>query len=247
MNVDIWSDIACPWCYIGKRRFEAALGHFAHAEDIAVRWHSYQLAPDAPATSDERMNDVLAQKYGLTAEQAAETNTRMEDLAAVEGLEFHLGSTLHGNTFDAHRLVHLAGDRGLQDAMKERLFRAHFTENLPIGDRETLVCLAAEVGLSAPEVRDALADGAYGNEVERDIDQAHALGIRGVPFFVIDERYGVSGAQSAQVLLGALEHAWSESQPIETLAVDADAACEGDACVLPPQGTATGAEQRARG
>jgi predicted DsbA family dithiol-disulfide isomerase len=235
MNVDIWSDIACPWCYIGKRRFEAALRQFPHADRVAVRWHSFQLAPDAPANSDERMNEVLARKYGLTPERAAATNAHMESLAAAEGLEYHLATARHANTLDAHRLLHLADSRGLQDAMKERLLRAHFTENLPVGDRDTLVRLAEEVGLEGAEARVSLESDAFVDAVLGDIRQAHALGINGVPFFVIDERFGVSGAQSPDVLLGALEQAWSESHPIEFVTSGDGALCTDEACELPSQ------------
>jgi predicted DsbA family dithiol-disulfide isomerase len=235
MKVEIWSDVACPWCYIGKRHFEEALGKFAHRDQIEVIWRSYQLDPNAPRTSEMTVNEMLANKYGVSIQQAAAMNERVSSIAAKAGLEYHLEKAHYGNTFDAHRLIHLASTHQLQDEMKERLFKAYFVEGLALGDTETLVSLATEVGIPADEARAALSDDAYADEVKADIKRARSLGIQGVPFFAVDEKYGVSGAQPAEVLHEVLEQAWAESHPLIKVASatqDADF-CEGDSCVIP--------------
>ncbi|HXT34553.1 MAG TPA: DsbA family oxidoreductase [Chloroflexota bacterium] len=209
MNVEIWSDIVCPWCYIGKRRFEAALARFAHRDAARVTWRSFELDPTASPRPAGTLDELLARKYGQTVEQAAAGHARLTALAAEDGLEYHFDRAQHGNTFDAHRLTHLAAALGLQDAMEERLMRAYFTEGLPIGDPDTLIQLAVEVGIDAEEARTALAGDAYAAEVRADEERAGAFGIRGVPFMVVDEAYGVSGAQPASVFLDALEKGWA--------------------------------------
>jgi predicted DsbA family dithiol-disulfide isomerase len=211
VKVEIWSDLVCPWCYVGKRQFEQALSRFAHADQVELQWRSFELDPRSPARVGLPMSEILQRKYGMTAGQAERANARMAAVAAELGLEYHLAAVQAGTTFDAHRLVHLASRRGLGDAMAERLFAAYFTEGLSIGDHATLVALAAEVGLDADEVGDALGGDDFAAEVRDDETRASSLGISGVPFYVIDHKYGVSGAQSADVLLGALERAWSES------------------------------------
>jgi predicted DsbA family dithiol-disulfide isomerase len=189
LTVEIWSDVVCPWCYLGKRRFEQALAAFDHRDEVEVVWRSFELDPQAPAERPPR-------------ESAADE--QMTALAASEGLEYHLDRTRSGNSFDAHRLIHLAADHGLQDAMQERLFRAHFTDGDAIGDRATLARIAAELGLDpAP-----LAGDAYADAVRADEELAARIGIRGVPYFVLDRRYGVSGAQPSELLVQALEKAW---------------------------------------
>ncbi|MDB4879221.1 MAG: oxidoreductase [Gemmatimonadetes bacterium] len=226
MQIDIWSDIACPWCYVGKRRFEEALRRFDHRDDVTVLWHSFELDPGAPATHEEPQAELLARKYGMPVAKAEEMNARMTAAAAGEGLEFHFDRVRVGNTFDAHRLVHLAHAQGKQDAMKERLMRAYLTEGLAIGTAPVLQQLGEDVGLDASQVRTTLAGDAYAAEVRTDESRARQLGITGVPFFVIDGRYGVSGAQSPEVLLGALEQAWAESRPSMAMVSGA----EGPAC-----------------
>jgi predicted DsbA family dithiol-disulfide isomerase len=203
LTVEIWSDVVCPWCYVGKRRFEKALGAFEH--EVEVTWRSFELDPGAPREREHSSAEHLARKYGMTVEQAEQTNAQMTALAASEGLEYHLDRTRGGNSFDAHRLIHVAAAHGLQDAMKERLMRAYFTEGEPVGDRETLIRLAADVGLDA---REALEGEAYADAVHADVELAARIGIRGVPYFVLDRRFGVSGAQPAELLLEALERTW---------------------------------------
>ena len=205
LRVEIWSDVVCPWCYVGKRRFERALAAFDHRDDVELTWRSFELDPEAPREREHSGAEHLAAKYGMSVEQAHATNAQMTELAAGEGLEYHLDRTRGGNSFDAHRLIHVAADHGLQDAMKERLMRAYFTEGEAVGDRETLIRLADEVGLDA---RETLNGDAYADAVNADVELAHRIGIRGVPYFVLDRRYGVSGAQPAELLLQALDKAW---------------------------------------
>ena len=203
MRVDIWSDIVCPWCYVGKRRFETALAAF-DAEPVEVVHHSFQLNPAAPrdATTDRRA--MLMQKYRLTEARVDELDAQMTELAAAEGLQFHLGGTVTGNTLDAHQLVHLAHETGRQDAMLERLYRAYFSESRSVFDPESLVELARDVGIEPETARAALSEARYASAVRDDMEIARRIGITGVPFFVIDSRLGVSGAQASATFLEAL-------------------------------------------
>ena len=213
ITVEIWSDVVCPWCYIGKRRFEAALERFAHKDQVRLVWRSFELDPDSPRRTPGSLNDILAQKMGTSTAQAAAMNDHVARLAAAEGLDYRLDQAQHGNTFDAHRLIHLAAPHNLQGEAKERLLRAYFTEGQAIGDPETLARLGAEIGIPAGEVRTMLASDAYAADVRADERRAVILGIRGVPFVAIDELYGVSGAQPPEVFLDALERAWTASHP----------------------------------
>ncbi len=208
MKVEIWSDVVCPWCYIGKRNLEAALADFTHRDDVEVAWRSYELDPTTPASVDLSMDEVLERKYGMTRPEAEAANARMTALAAKVGLEYHLDQVRIGNTFDAHRLIHLADHVGLAEAMKERLLRAYFTESRPISDHATLVALAGEVGLDPDRAAEMLAGTEFADEVRADEARAAALGATGVPFFVIDGRIGLPGAQPPDVLLRFLERAW---------------------------------------
>jgi len=235
MKVEIWSDVVCPWCYIGKRRFESAMAQFEHRDQIEVIWRSYQLDPDTPRASEKTLNESLAEKYGVSIAQAVAMNARVSGIAAQEGLEYHLEKAHYSNTFDAHRLIHLAAFHHLQDQMEERLFKAHFTEGAALGDAETLVGFAAEVGIDADEARAMLKSDTYANEVRADIQRARQLGIQGVPFFAIDEKYGISGAQPAEVIREVLEQAWTELHPLIKVTGTAQDGgyCEGDNCALP--------------
>lgn len=218
MQVEIWSDIACPWCYIGKRRFEAALAEFEHRDEVLVSWRSFELDPTAPTERGGDRTAALAQKYGITIEHAREIEQHLVDTALDEGLVFHLDAARSGNTFDAHRIVHLAGQHGQQDQMKERLLRAYFTEGEPIGAHDTLARLAAEVGLPADEVRELLAGDRYADEVRSDERTAGQLGITAVPTFVIDRAIGVSGAQPPDALLELLRRGWTRRPPVPVAA-----------------------------
>ncbi len=208
VEVEIWSDVVCPWCYIGKRRFEAALARFDHADAVRVHWRSFELDPDAPAVRPGGLAAWLAAKFGATPEQVRAMDDRVAAVAADEGLEYHLATARPGNTFDAHRLVHLAATHGLAEPMKERLMAGYFTESLPVGDRDTLVQLAADVGLDPEEAHSTLASDRFADAVRQDETRARTLGLTGVPTFVVDGRYGVSGAQDADVLLDLLQQAW---------------------------------------
>jgi predicted DsbA family dithiol-disulfide isomerase len=223
MHVEIWSDIACPWCYVGKRRFEAALASFEHRDAVRVTWRSFELDPDAPAERPGELAEHLAAKYGTTVEQARGMHAQMTQVAAGEGLAFRFDIARGGNTFDAHRLVHLAAAHGLQDAMEERLMRAYLCEGELMSDRAALERLAAETGLPAAEAREVLAGDRYADAVREDERTAAALGISAVPFFVVDRAIGASGAQAPEVLAGLLREGWERRAPIQIAAT-------GDAC-----------------
>jgi predicted DsbA family dithiol-disulfide isomerase len=210
MKVEIWSDVVCPWCYLGKRRFEAALARFAQRDEVDLVWRSFELDPGAPPERELLGAEHLAAKYGMSLEEAQSSQRRLTDLAAAEGLEYHLDKTAGGNSFDAHRLLHFAAASGRQDELKERLLRGYFTEGEAIGRRDVLARLADDVGLEPAGVADVLAGDQFSEAVRADEQRARLLGINGVPFFAVDERYGISGAQSSDLLLSALEQAWSE-------------------------------------
>jgi predicted DsbA family dithiol-disulfide isomerase len=211
MTVEIWSDVVCPWCYIGKRRFEQALETFEHADEVTVMWRSFELDPEAPKTPEGTAAERLAAKYGMSVERAQTLHAEMTERAAAEGLEFRFDLARGGNTFDAHRVIHLAATYGHQAAAQERLMRAHFSEGEAISDPETLVRLVAEVGVDEAEARDVLGGDRFAADVREDELLATQLGIQGVPFFVLDRRFGVSGAQPPEVLVQALERAWDEA------------------------------------
>ncbi|MCW2621717.1 MAG: oxidoreductase [Frankiales bacterium] len=232
MKVEIWSDVVCPWCYIGKRRFEAALKQFAHADQVELTWRSFELDPTAAPSGTLLGSQVerLAEKYGRTLPQAQEMLDGMTQTAAAEGLAFRFDLSRSGNTFDAHRLLHLAREHGLQDTLKERLDHGTFTQGLSVSDHEELTAVAVEVGLAEADVRAVLASDRYADAVRADIAQAQAYGVTGVPFFVIDEKYGVPGAQPAETMLQVLEKAWADRSPLELVA--GGEVCEGDTCAV---------------
>ena len=232
MNVEIWSDIACPWCYIGKRRFEVALEQFEHAGQVDVTWRSFELDPHAPARRPYGVVEHLAAKYGQTPAAARAMVDHMERMAAGEGLELHLEATAGGNTFDAHRLLHLARDRGRQHEVKEELLAAYFAGGRSMADPSVLAGAAERAGLDRAEAEAVLSGDAYADAVRADEEQAYELGISAVPFFVLDRTFGVPGAQSPEVLLGALRRAWAKTHPLETIATPAAGACDGDGCAI---------------
>ncbi len=211
LALEIWSDVVCPWCYVGKRRLEAALEMLPDRDDVEVRWRSFQLDPEAPLARDVPADEHLAAKYGMSVEDARALNEQMTELAAGEGLEYHLDRTRGGNTFDAHRLIQLGAARGVQDAVKERLMRGYFTEGEEVSDHQTLVRLGADAGLDPHEARAVLASDAYADDVRGDEALARRMGIRGVPYFVLNRRFGVSGAQPAELLVQAFERARQEA------------------------------------
>ena len=235
LKVEIWSDVVCPWCYIGKRRFEEALARFEHRDEVELVWRSFELDPSAPPSATEQGTYVqrLASKYGRSVIEAQAMIDTMTETALKEGLDFRFDLARPGNTFDAHRLLHLALEHGRQDELKERFDRATFTEGSPVSDHSALRALAAQVGLPDTDVAAVLTSDRYADAVRADEAQAQAYGISGVPFFVIDGRYGISGAQPADAVLRALDTAWSERAPLTLVAPGGSApSCEGDSCVL---------------
>ena len=228
MHVEIWSDIACPWCYVGKRRFEAALAAFEHRDEVRVTWRSFELDPGAPREREGDRAEHLARKYRSSVEQARAMQDQMTATAATEGLAFRFDLSRSGNTLDAHRLVHLAAAHGRQDAMKERLLRAYLGEGELMSDHAALERLAVEVGLNADEVRDALASGRFEAEVREDERTAAALGITAVPCFVVDRSIAVAGAQPPEVQGRLLQQGWEARSPLAVVA--GDDACGPDGC-----------------
>ncbi len=201
MQVEIWSDVVCPWCAVGKARFEAALDDFDHADEVEVRWRSFELDPSRPsAPGDVDYVELLAGKYGTSRDEAQGMVDRMTAAGAADGIEFRFDRARPANTFDAHRVLHLAAERGRQHEVKARFLAGYHTEGAAIGDHDELVRLATEAGLDADEVRTVLGSDDYADAVRSDEDQARRLGISGVPFFVFDRRHGLSGAQPVEVL-----------------------------------------------
>jgi predicted DsbA family dithiol-disulfide isomerase len=228
LRVEVWSDIACPWCYIGKRRLEAAVARMPAPGDVEVVWRSFELDRDAPRVQRKKTTyaERLARKYRGTIEQANAIVERMTRIAAAEGLTFRLDRVRPGNTFDAHRVLHLARERGVQAEVKERLMRAYFSEGESIGSRTTLVRLAGEAGLEPREVRRVLAGSAHAAAVRADEDEARRQGVHAVPFFAIADTYAVSGAQSVEIIHGALVQASKELPPVARRGT----ACGPDGC-----------------
>src|SRR5215204_798005 len=210
MKVEIWSDIMCPFCYIGKRQLEKGLDAFAQKEQVEIKWRGFQLDPGMQYEPGKTIHQVLAEKKGLTIDQAKQLNNRVSNSAKELGLEYNLDKATPANTFHAHRLSHLAAQFDLQDQMEERLFRAYFTEGKNIGDIATLFELAVEVGLPEDDTRETLETNSYSTEVNDDIKEAGQIGIRGVPFFLIDNKYAISGAQAAGLFTHTLDTAWKE-------------------------------------
>ena len=235
MLVEIWSDIVCPWCYIGKRRFETALAEFEHADEVEVRWRSFELDPHAPFRRSGNMAEHLAGKYGMSVEEAAGRLESMDRMAAAEGLGYDLARTQGGNTFAAHRLLHLAYEHGSDTgaAMKEALLKAYFVDLQAISEPDVLIDVAAGVGLDPDEVSELLESDRFAGEVRRDEAEAAALGCTGVPFFVFDRAFAVPGAQDADTFLATLRRAWERSHPtIETIVPGAGPVCTDDSCAI---------------
>lgn len=211
MHVDIWTDVVCPWCYLGKKRFERALAGFEHRDQVQVVYRSFELDPTAPEGVTTPTVDRLAEKYGMSPAQADQAQRQMEERAAADGLTFRMGGLLSGNTRDAHRLLQLAKDAGRQDQLMERLHRAYFTDQKSVFDHESLTRIASEAGLDPEDIVDVLATDRYAEHVDTDEQMAQALGATGVPLFVIDRKYGISGAQPPETIASVLERAWREA------------------------------------
>ncbi|RZK47093.1 MAG: DsbA family oxidoreductase [Hymenobacter sp.] len=226
MKVEIWSDVVCPFCYVGKRKFEKALGEFAHRADVQVEWKSFQLTPDFVPVPGESIHASLAKKKGVPEAEGRRLNDYMTQVAAEVGLHYQFDKAVPANTFLAHQLIHFGAHHGRQDATKERLMAAYYLEGQNLNDLGTLVRLGAEVGLDADAARQALLAGTHANEVRRDEYEAQQIGVRGVPFFVFNDKYAVSGAQPSEVFAEVLEKVWTETRPQPTVVAG------GDACAL---------------
>jgi predicted DsbA family dithiol-disulfide isomerase len=233
VDIEVFSDVVCPWCAIGKRRLEAALARFTHRDEVHVIWRAFELDPGAPTLLEGDLASHLASKYGMTQEQALASQERLTAMAAEEGLEFHLDRAQRANTFDSHRLLHYALEAGRQDALKERLFLAYFRDGEAVSDRATLVRLAEESGLDGTKANEILELGRYEDEVRADEADAAALGVTGVPFFVIDRRFGISGAQSPESILQVLDEAWAHTHTGLVVSTGADTTCDEESCSLP--------------
>ncbi|MEO8252958.1 MAG: DsbA family oxidoreductase [Flavobacterium sp.] len=212
LKIQIWSDIMCPFCYIGKRRLENALTQFGHQDAIEIEWKSFQLDPNFVAEKDDNLVDHLAEKYRKDREWAEESLASMTQNAANSGLEFHFEKAIMANSLDAHRLLHLAKEHQLGNEMKELLFKAYLTDGKDINNKETLTKLAIQVGLEENTIETVLNSNAFANKVQEDIQMAQNLGVQGVPFFVFDNKYAVSGAQHQETFVKTLEKVWEEGQ-----------------------------------
>ena len=226
MKIDIWSDIMCPFCYIGKRKLETALQQFDHKDKVEITWHSFQLDAAMQPQPGKDIHTYLAERKGQSREWSVRVHNQMTDMAKKEGLEYNFDKAVIANSFDAHRLIQLAKTHGKGDVAEEMLFKAYFTDGRNISNHNTLLQIGIELGLSAIEVGEMLSTDSYAEVVNDDIERARALGINGVPFFVIDGKYGISGAQPAEVFLNGLQQAWTEQQA--TIANTEDNACTAD-------------------
>ncbi|WP_144460660.1 DsbA family oxidoreductase [Siminovitchia fortis] len=239
MKIEVWSDYACPFCYIGKRRLEKALETFDHRDQVDVQFKSFELEPEAPRVSDESMYEKLAGKYGISVDEAKRMNEGIRRQAAEEGLTFNFDTMIPTNTFDAHRLAHFAESKNKEKEVHEKLLHAYFTESKHLGDHEVLADIAAEAGIDRDETLAFLADEtALVDEVRNDEQASQLIGVRGVPFFLINRKYGISGAQPIDTFLAALEKVWQEesSEPILQNLGSGDAgACVDGSCDLPDE------------
>ena len=224
MQVEIWSDIVCPFCYLGKRRFEAGLAQFGHPEAVEIVWRSFELDANTAPRPGQSVFDHMAERKGISLGQSQQMHAQVTAAAAEVGLAYNFDKAVAVNTFLAHQLLHFAAAHGRQPAAKERLFRAYYTEGHDTGNIETLAALAAEIGLDAAAARQALLAGTYAEAVRRDEARAQQVGVRGVPFFVFEGKYAVSGAQAPEVFADVLQKVWHETQP-QLVAADG-AACD---------------------
>ena len=233
MKVEIWSDVACPWCFIGKRRFESALAEFPHRESVEVVWRSYQLDPTLPDHYDGTELEYLSTRKGLPPEQVSRMFEHVALQAKGEALDYRFEKVVVANSFTAHRLIHLAAAHGKQDAAKERLLSDHFEHGRDIGSREYLTALGKDLGIDAGEVEELFTTDKYADDVRSDFAEARSLGISGVPFFVIDRKFGLSGAQPAETFTAALNQAWQDANPLVMVGAGEGAdACGPDGCTV---------------
>jgi predicted DsbA family dithiol-disulfide isomerase len=228
MKVEVWSDVMCPFCYIGKRKFEHALQQFDNKDKVEIVWKSFQLDPDLKTQAGKNTHQYLAERKGWTLEYAKQVSQQVTTMAKDVGLNYDFDKAVVANSFNAHRVSHLASQHQLGDAMEEALFKAYFTEGKNIDDKNTLIELGTAIGLKANDIEEVLNSDQYAGEVKRDIAEAEQVGVRGVPFFVIDRKYAVSGAQPSDVFLSALNKAWDESGPQNSSSSSDGASCDID-------------------
>lgn len=229
VRIDIWSDIACPWCFIGKRRFEKALAAFPHRDEVEVTWHSYQLDPHLPEHYDGTWAQYLALRKGSTVERVQEAQHQLTEHATGEGLHYDFNALKVANTKRAHQLIHLAAEHGGADAVEEALFSAHFERGIDVGDTEELVRIGTAAGVPEDEIRAELATGSRVPAVKADIERAAALGIQAVPTFVVEMKYALSGAQPPEAITQALNQVWEETHPALSVLAEG-ATCGPDGC-----------------
>ncbi len=232
VKIEIWSDIACPWCSIGKRRFETALAGFPQRDQVEVEWKSFQLDPSLPEHYDGTELEYLSQRKGMAEAHVAQMFEHVKAQAAGEGLAYDFDTLTVANSHLGHELIHFAAQHGKQDQAKEALLKLHFEQGVDIGDVDALVEIAVGLGLDGAAARAALTDREFEADVDQDITEAHTLGIQGVPFFVIDRKYGVSGAQSPEVFSQTLNEAWKESHPLIMNGTADAEACGPDGCAI---------------
>jgi len=231
MKVEIWSDVVCPFCYIGKRKFEAALSEFKESSNIEITWKSFQLSPDTRTDPGKNIHQYLAEHKRISLEQAKLLNNQVTNLAKQVGLVFNFDRAIPVNTFNAHRFLHLAKQHGLQEEAEEQLFKAYFTDGKNSDDPQTLMLIGSEIGLDPAEVKQVMESNQFASEVRQDVAEAHELGIRGVPFFLMDRKYAVSGAQDSKVFLETLEKAfiaWRKENPQSTIEITKGDFCSPD-------------------
>lgn len=231
MKVEIWSDVMCPFCYIGKRKFETALEQFPQKDKIQIEWKSFQLNPAIKTEPGRSLNEYLADAKGWTLEHAAQMNEHVSNIAAEVGLDYHLDKAVVANSFDAHRFVQYAKTKGKGDDAEEQLFKAYFTDGKNTADHETLLELGSQIGIDTNELKTVLEGTEFSDEVRKDIYEAQQVGARGVPFFVLDRKYAVSGAQQPETFLGALEKSfgeWEKANPTPLINFADGASCTPD-------------------
>lgn len=236
MKIEIWSDIVCPFCYIGKRHLELALEQFEHKDDVDIIWRSFELDPTAPAVAEGTIAEKIAKKYGISLEKSEASQRDIAARTEAVGLTFNWQKARYGNTFDAHRMVHLAAQHGLVDQAEEAFKKAYFTDGQAVGDPQVLRSVAAEIGLPTDEVEEVLASDKFADEVRDDERKAQELGISGVPFFLLEEKWAINGAQPVEMILAGLRQVWTEthSKPQPTFitvdGADAAASCGPNGC-----------------
>ena len=210
MKVEIWSDVMCPFCYIGKRKFEKALSQFENKNEIEIEWKSFQLDPTMENQPNKTINEYLAERKGMSIERAKQLNEQVSQMAAAEGLEYHLAKAVVANSFDAHQFVQFAKAKAKGDEAEEALLKAYFTDSKNISSHDLLVELTTEIGLDKEELKRALQQNEFADKVKQDIYEASQIGVTGVPFFVFNNKYAISGAQPSETFLQALHHSFNE-------------------------------------